>query len=997
MPSHPQAYQATDVAAIALQHYGLEAKAAPTHGEQDATFRLTVKGKHHCLKITAEEPALSAALMQHLAKADLPMATPVLQPTQEGGPYTLLPDGHYAYLTDWLPGTLYAEVGPKGCQLWQSLGQGLGRLSSALQGFEHKKAQRELRWDNSRLPWIAAHLDVFEGEQRALADHFYALFQQEVVPRLPGLRQSVNYNDANDYNLLVQPAQVDDPADWHYRLSGLIDFGDAVYTHTINELAVALAYAMMGQPDPAGAAVEAIKAYHAEFPLQEEEVAALPGLIAARLLISVTVSTLNQQQAPERAYLQVSHGPAWQLLRQLKAIPPQLLHYQFRHACGWEPCPQATRFHQWMAEERPDFALVSPFAEEWRIMDLGVGSLELGNNQNFEDSHRFERHINRLMEDAGVDFGLGGYGEVRPFYTTDAYQVEGNEGPRWRSVHLGLDIWAEARTPVFAPLDGKVHSFADNAQDRDYGPAIILEHEPEEGLVFYTLYGHLSRESLEHLSVGMPVKKGQFIATFGEREVNGGWPPHLHFQVLLDTLGKEGDFPGVAFPEEWPVWSSLCPNPELLLHLPAGSTRPIRSEWSKAEILEKRQKHIGPNLSVTYQAPLHIVRAYRHYLYEADGRRYLDTVNNVPQVGHQNPKVVEAVQQQAAVLNTNTRYLHTRLAQYAEELLSTLPDELAVVYFLTSGSEANELALRMARTATGRQGILAMDGAYHGHTAACIDISAYKFNGKGGAGQPGDTHLLPLFQQDGQDAQRAVQQIQALQSQGKAPAAFISESILSCGGQLVPPAGYFKSVFEAVRQAGGLCIMDEVQTGFGRVGEAFWAFELQEVVPDMVVMGKPMGNGFPIGAVACTRAVADAFHTGMEFFSTFGGNPVAVAAGQSVLQVVQEEGLQQHVLETGHHLKKQLKQLQQAYPHLIADVRGHGLFLGVELSRDGQPLTKEARYLINRMRRLGILMSTDGPANNVLKIKPPMSFGRVEAERLVGRLSGVLREISEFM
>ena len=539
MPNHPQAYQATEAEALARQHYSIKAKAEAAHGEQDATFRLTAKnGGHYCLKITTEEPALPIALMQHLAKAGLPMATPALQANQQGQPYTRLPGGHYAYLTDWLPGKLYAEAAPKGRQLWQSLGQGLGRLSAALQGFEHEKAQRELRWDNSKLPWIKPHLTVFEGEQQVIVEHFYALYKQEVAPRLPGLRQSVNYNDANDYNLLVQPVLTEDPADWHYRLSGLVDFGDVVYTHTINELAVALAYAMMGQPDPAGAAVEVIKAYHAEFPLQEEEVAALPGLIAARLLISVTVSTLNQQQAPARAYLQVSHEPAWRLLRQLKALSPQFLHYQFRYACGWAPCPQAVAFHTWIEREAPDFALVSPFAEEWRIMDLGVGSLELGNNQNFEDSYRFERHINRLMEDDKADFGLGGYGEVRPFYTTDAYQVAGNEGPRWRSVHLGLDIWAEARTPVFAPLDGKVHSFADNAQERDYGPTIILEHEPAEGVKFYTLYGHLSRESLERLRVGMPVKKGEPIATFGERAVNGNWPPHLHFQVLLDTLGK---------------------------------------------------------------------------------------------------------------------------------------------------------------------------------------------------------------------------------------------------------------------------------------------------------------------------------------------------------------------------------------------------------------------------------------------------------------------------
>jgi 4-aminobutyrate aminotransferase-like enzyme len=490
----------------------------------------------------------------------------------------------------------------------------------------------------------------------------------------------------------------------------------------------------------------------------------------------------------------------------------------------------------------------------------------------------------------------------------------------------------------------------------------------------------------------MPIQKGQWIATYGAREVNGNWPPHLHFQVLLDTLGKEGDFPGVGFPDEWPVWRSLCPNPELLLHLPEGSTQPKRVQWDGKTIQQKRQAHIGPNLSLSYRQPLHMVRAFRHYLYAADGRRYLDTVNNVPHVGHQHPKVVEAVQQQAAILNTNTRYLHTELARYAEELTATLPEPLSVVYFVTSGSEANELALRMARTATGRNDILAMDGAYHGHTSATIDISAYKFNGKGGSGQPPRTHLMPLFDQSEQPLEQAKARLEELSQHKIHPAAFISESILSCGGQLVPPPGYFQTVFEAIRSIGGLCIMDEVQTGFGRAGEAFWAFELQGVVPDIVVLGKPMGNGFPIGAVVCTRAVAEAFDTGMEFFSTFGGNPVACAAGRAVLQVIQEEGLQEKAHLTGQYLMEQLRQLQQRHD-IIAEVRGHGLFLGVELSQNGQPKAREGAYIINRMRAMGVLMSTDGPQHNVLKIKPPLSFGMKEADQLSKRLGAVLQEL----
>lgn len=981
----------TDATALLEAHYQLQAQTHPLEGEQDTTFEVRpTGGGTYCLKITHAAPALvdlQLQMMQRLASTGLPFAIPKPILNKEGTHICPLPDAANAYLTTWVPGTLYAKAQLKDAVLRESLGHALGQLTRALQGFDHPAAHREMRWDNNQLPWVAQHLELFDAKQRAIVKQGLGYFQKHAAPALPHLRHSINYNDANDYNLMTERGR-----DGHYRIAGLFDFGDAVHTATINELAVALAYAMMEQPDPAGAAVEVIRGYHQAFPLEEAEVAALPALVWARLLISITVSTLNQQAAPDRAYLQVSNSTAWQLLDKLKDIPYQLLHYHFRHACGWEPCPQATVFQDWIREEQPEFAPVSPIPEQWRQMDLGVGSLELGNNRNFEDEYRFERHIQRIMEDDSVEFGLGGYGEVRPFYTTDAYQVEGNSGPRWRTVHLGLDVWAAAGTPVFAPLDGRVHSFADNAAERDYGPAIILEHTPREGLTFYTLYGHLCRESLEQLEVGMPIKKGQQIATYGKREVNGNWPPHLHFQVLLDTLGKHGDFHGVGFPDEWPVWRSLCPNPETLLNLPEGSTQSERVQWDTDTILQKRMAHIGPNLSISYQTPLHMVRAFRHYLYAANGRRYLDTVNNVPHVGHQHPRVVEAVQQQAAVLNTNTRYLHTELARYAEELAATLPEPLSVVYFVTSGSEANELALRMARTATGRQDILAMDGAYHGHTAASIDISPYKFNGKGGSGQPPHTHLMPLFDNAEQPLEQAKARLEELKQRNIHPAAFISESILSCGGQLVPPPGYFQIIFEYIRKMGGLCIIDEVQTGFGRAGDAFWAFELQDVVPDIIVMGKPMGNGFPIGAVACTREVAEAFDTGMEFFSTFGGNPVACAAGRAVLQVVQEEGLQFKAQQTGQYLMEQLRGLQQRHD-IIADVRGHGLFLGVELSQNGVPKAREGTYIINRMRALGILMSTDGPRHNVLKIKPPLTFGASEADQLTERLDSVLQEV----
>lgn len=977
-PSQPSACTTERAAQIASTYFGKTASLSHLAGEFDATFSLKAAGAHlGVLKVSQssqEALGFQVELLQWLSRQPLPFSLPQAVPGENGAYLQQLKEGGAAYLLTWVEGLPYAEAGLKEGRLLRSLGRSSGQLAKALQGFEHPGAERYLKWDMQHATWVKPHLEGAAEQQ------LYQYFESHTLPLFPHLRQSVAYLDANEHNIMVQPVR--DEVGVHWSVCGFIDFGDAVKTFTVNDLAVALAYAVMGQSAPLSAAREVVKAFHEAFPLTEKEVAALPGLMVARLLISRAVARENLAERPGEAYLQVSQSGAEAAIAHLAQQPMALWHYAFREACGWEPCPQAQPFRKWLEGAKHNLRPVCSLPADWAALDLSVGSTRLGNNANFMAQQGFEHIISQMLSDAQTEFGLGGYGEPRPFYTTDAYEVEGLDGPRWRTVHLGLDIWGPEATPVYAPLDGTVHSYADNAADRDYGPTIILRHEPMPGLVFFTLYGHLSRPSLKGLYPGMAVRAGQQIATFGPWAENGGWPPHLHFQIMLDLLGKSGDFPGVGFPEEWGIYRSICPSPEPLAGLEEGSTQADTGQWATPVILEKRRAFTGPNLSTAYRAPLHMVRGFGHYLYDETGRRYLDTVNNVPHVGHQHPEVVAAVQRQAGILNTNTRYLHTGLVRYAEKLAAKLPQGLEVAYLTTSGSEANELALRMARTITGRRDVWAMDHAYHGHTQACIDISAYKFKGKGGGGQPLSTFLLAAFSED------VVQELSHLKHVS-APAAFISESILSCGGQLVPPPGYFQTVFEAVRAAGGLCIMDEVQTGFGRVGEAFWGFELQGVVPDIVVLGKPIANGFPMGAVVCTREVAEAFNNGMEFFSTFGGNPVACAAAEAVLKVIEDEGLQENARKIGAVLRKRLEEIQQKVP-FISDVRGHGLFLGVELSRGGQPAPEAGSYAINEMRRLGVLMSTDGPAHNVLKIKPPLSFDEAAADRLCTYLEKVL-------
>jgi len=396
------------------------------------------------------------------------------------------------------------------------------------------------------------------------------------------------------------------------------------------------------------------------------------------------------------------------------------------------------------------------------------------------------------------------------------------------------------------------------------------------------------------------------------------------------------------------------------------------------DLMRARRRVLGGNLSVAYEKPLHIVRGYKQYLYDDEGRRYLDAYNNVAHVGHCHPKVVAAGQRQMELLNTNTRYLSELILEYAEKLKATLPESLSVCYFVNSGSEANELAIRLARAHTKARDMIVLEHAYHGNTTTLIDISPYKHDGRGGEGAPSWVHTarLPTSADDAQDVSDIVQNLET------PLCGFIAETMPSVAGQIILPDGYLNKVYEAVRGAGGVCIADEVQTGFGRIGTHFYAFEKYGVVPDIVVLGKPIGNGHPIGAVITTRAIADSFNNGMEFFSTFGGNNVSCAIGLKVLEVVHEENLQAHALRVGDHM---LARLHALNPHheVIREIRGSGFFLGVELTHD-------AKSVVNQMRERGILMGTEGPLNNVIKIRPPMPFSIEDADQLVETLAEVL-------
>lgn len=775
--AHSPQFDPETASALAERLFGIQATATPLPSERDQNFLLVTDHEaKFVLKIAnaLEDRAFLEAQNKALAHVSsrvticprvvLSLADKELETVESSGAM------HFVRLLTYLPGVPLGTIKDQPHTLWKKLGCELGRLDNALLSFDHPAIHRDFHWDLANGQKIIESYGglISDKDLRDLVRGFARDFEEKVVPVLTNVSRSVIHGDANDFNVLVNGEGV----------VGLIDFGDLVYSFTVGELAVAIAYSVLDKPDPVNVASLITAGYNQEHPLGDEESRVLWPLVLMRLCMSVCLAAHQLDQQPDNSYLDISQAA-------------------------------------------------------------------------------IRRNLPKLMRIVGRD--LLTVKRVHP-RNTNAIQ---------NASHAGA---------------------------------------------------------------------------------------------------------------------------------------PVTSSITLEQTLSRRRQLLGANLSVAYKEPLKIVRGSMQYLYDHEGREYLDAYNNVAHVGHCHPAVVQAAQEQMARLNTNTRYLHDAINLFAERLTSTLPAPLRVCYFVNSGSEANELALRLARAHTRRRDVIVFDYAYHGNTTTMIDISPYKNQGPGGEGTPCWVHTVPTpdiyHLYDGGDpeagvwyADRVDDEIGELHSRGIGLSAFIAESLPSVAGQMPLPPGYLKNVYKAVRAVGGVCIADEVQTGYGRIGTHFWGFESQAVVPDIVVLGKPIGNGHPIGAVVTTEEIAGSFANGMEFFSTFGGNTVSSVIGLAVLNVVLEEELQAHALNVGEGMLAGLRDLMDRH-ELIGDVRGSGLFLGVELVSDRStmdPAAEEADVVANRMRHEGILIGTDGAFHNVLKIRPPMPFSAKDAERLVTTLDKSLK------
>lgn len=995
------------------ENFQLTGRLTPLPGEYDLNFRLDTPD-HRSVVVKVMHPTrdeawvdLQCQLLAYIIEQDCGVYVPKIFKTVDDRFTISLPtdDGQTAlvWVLEFIPGDLLANTAPHSSELLHHFGRYLAAIDSALNGFSHPAAHREIKWDLKQGGWIEEQLHHIEDPaQLELVKRQWGRVARETMPYLNELPHTVVHNDANDHNVLTKS-----PLDRPQEIAGIIDFGDAIYTVTIADLAIGAAYAIFNKKDPLQALVEITRGYHAVRPLSEQEVAHLYNLVCLRLCVTVVNSAIQKKHRPEDPYVVISERPAWEALTQLDTHLPRQAHYRLRAACGYPAFPGETALTAWLRKNRGQFAPILDLdlsSSPLSVLDLSVSSLLLGanpaNGRVDQLSNLIEQQINRDNSAAAI----GRYSEPRLLYTESFFRTGKRHTDEGRTIHLGIDLWVQPGEPVYAPIDGTVFEVAENTAPLDYGPLVILQHALPDGSPFFTLYGHLGRETENLIAPGQIIKAGEQIGVIGAPPINGSWPPHLHFQIIGDLLGLGRDFPGVALASQRPLWLSLSPDPNLILDIPDASfpDPPLEREETAA----LRRRLLGRNLSLSYQNPLKIVRGWRQYLYDESGRAFLDVYNNVPHVGHSHPKVVAAIQNQVGLLNTNTRYLHDNIVRYAAALTDLLPDPLEVCFFVNSASEANELALRLARNYTGQKEMIVLEAAYHGHTTSLIDISPYKFAGPGGSGQRPWVHVAPLaddyrgeYKRDDPEAgvkygRNVGQIIDEITQAGRQLCGFIAESLPSVGGQIVFPPGYLAEAYRHVRHAGGVCIADEVQTGFGRTGTHMWGFEMQGVVPDIVVLGKPIGNGHPLAAVITTAEVAGAFANGMEFFSTFGGNPVSCAAGLAVLDVLAEENLQENARRVGDYLLEGLRSLIGQHP-LVGDARGAGLFLGLELVTDHQNLTPaaaEAAYLVNRLATCGILAGTDGPHHNVLKIRPPMVFSRENGQFLLETLSNLLKD-----
>ncbi|PZU86220.1 MAG: aminotransferase [Shinella sp.] len=948
---------------ILKDHYRLEGTIRELGSQQDRNYLIDAGEARFVLKIcraeyaTVELEAQNAA-MRHLGS--LPGMPRIPQPVAapETGEdilfLSLEGEDYQVRLLNFLEGESLTRRKYLAPSVVAELGAVSARIAKGLEGFSHPGLQRDLQWDLRRAGPVALHLlkSVTDQDRRDRIAKAMISAVKRIQPLAPALRTQAIHHDITDDNVVARP-----DAGGRLMPDGVIDFGDVISGWLVADLAVtctALLHHADGDPF---FILPAIRAFQDIHPLNEAELRALWPLVVARA--GVLVASTEQQLAidPDNEYVIGNAGHEREMFEVATSVPFVLMETAILQLAGI-----ADKALPAIGRLLPDIA-----PETIHLTDLSVLSTELAEN-NWSDPEIDWRVLARAATETGA--ASTRYGEYRLSYT----QPLSPRAPATFALHVDACVPAEAQ--AVAPFDGTL------LKD---GHHLILS-SPDIRLHLDGLESPLEHETA--VSAGDPIG-----VVSGHPGSVGG----LRLQLCRDANLVP---PLFARPGHAAAWSRLAPSPSPLLGVDLDAPAP-----TSGELLEKRQKSFARPQKNYYAEPPQIERGWKEHMYDVTGRAYLDMVNNVTILGHGHPRLARAVGRQWSLLNTNSRFHYAAVAEFSDRLASLAPEGLDTVFLVNSGSEAVDLALRLAWAQSGARNIISLLEAYHGWTVASDAVStSIADNPQALETRPGWVHPVTApntyrgpFRGASSTADyvaRVEAALEALDLVGEGLAGFICESVYGNAGGIPLPPGYLSEVYAKVRERGGVCIADEVQVGYGRLGHYFWGFEEQGVVPDIITIAKGMGNGQPLGAVITRREIADSLEKEGYFFSSSGGSPVSCVVGMTVLDIMRDEALQENARDTGDYLKSRLQALGQRFP-LVGAVHGMGLYLGLEFIRDREtlePATEETAAICDRLLDLGVIMQPTGDHLNVLKIKPPLCLSRESADFFADMLEKVLSE-----
>ncbi|MFL6183075.1 MAG: aminotransferase [Actinomycetes bacterium] len=896
------------------------------------------------------------AAMLHLAERDIPFRAPVPLPDADGALIGSVTEDGITYdvrLVTFLDGRPLADFHYLAPVVLRRQGWLAASAAVALADFEHSGLDRTLQWDlrHARNVVHAYAGAIQDDEARDDLISEMARAQRVVDGVASELRIATCHADVTDVNVVVQ-TRAGQP--WP---DALIDFGDLLRTWIAGDVAVA-GVSLIGHQidDPLSVIANVLRGYHDVYPLSQTEVAALWPLVVARAASNVASSENQARLEPDDEYVVGSVEDDWRIWRAVRAVPWRAASGVLAQTVGYtvaRPAPP------------PVAAPLIESASDVPSIDQSVTADTFDPARwNVSDGVRTQ-----LLN----GWGVGRYDEGR-LPPDAAPHVDGG-------VSTGVEFFAPAGTPVVAPVAGALEAEADSITltVEDVDPASPF---PEWRLVL---------SGLADVTTASKVGPGDRLGVVADGDL-----PRVHVQLVADL---EHTPPWLATRASG--WSHATFDPEIWLATEPIPTRLPSVLSESAELLERRDAVLARAQEHYYDEPPRIERGWRHFMYDVDGRRYVDMVNNVTILGHSHPAIEAAVSRQLRLVNTNSRFHYGAMVEFGERLAALLPDPLDTVFLVSTGSEANEVALRLIRAATGHDDVIAVRSAYHGWTTGTDAIStSIADNPQAGSSRPPWVHVVESPNPyrgrfNGPDAgERYAADIERAIADLRGLGGFIAEPVYGNAGGVLLPDGYLAAAYASVRDAGGLCVADEVQVGYGRLGDYFWGFQQQGVVPDIVTMAKCTGNGIPVGAVVTTRAIADQLLAEGSFFSSMGGSPVGCAAAIATLDVLETEGLQHNAVQIGRRIADGVMGLAAEHP-IIGTVHGLGLYRGVELIRDAEslePAGAEAAAICERMRELGIIVQPTGDHLNVLKIKPPLCIDEAAADAFVDALAVTLRD-----